>query len=93
MDETTPQPNIQMREMQDIIASLQAQVSEIRDAYYRNNFSQQQIFNKYSDFTFRIKLPVVSALSSTCEAGEVCVYSGGLYLAIATNTWAQLGFV
>jgi len=93
MDETNIQPNIQVQEMQDKIASLEFQISELRDAFYRNNFSQSQVFNKYSDFTFRLKIPVVSALSSTCEAGELCSYSGGLYLAIAVNTWAQLGFV
>ena len=93
MDEQTPQPNIQVQEMQDKIASLEYQISELRDAFYRNNFSQSQVFNKYSDFTFRLKIPVVSALSTTCELGELCVYNGGLYLAYQVNTWAQLGFV
>jgi len=68
-------------------------VTELRDSYYRNNFSQQQIFNKYSDFTFRIKLPVVSALSATAEVGEACVLIDGvsndLYVALAVDTWTR----
>jgi len=84
------QTQLQNQQMIEDLASLKAQVTELRDAYYRNNFSQQQIFNKYSDFTSRIKLPVVSALSSTCEVGEACVYSGGLYVAFSVNNWTLI---
>ena len=86
MDETTPQPNIQAQELQDQISGLQAQLTELRDSFFRNNFSQQQVFNKYSDFTTRIKIPVVTALAN-CEIGELCFYSGKLYVATAVNTW------
>jgi hypothetical protein len=85
------QPNIIIQEMQNEIANLRSQITELRDSFYRNNFSQQQIFNKYSDFTFRLKIPVVSALSSTCEIGELCAYGGKLYVASAVNTWSLVG--
>lgn len=83
----------QTQELQNQINALRAELEELRQGYYRNNFSQQQIFNKYSDFTDRIKMPVVSALSSTCEQGEVCVVSstGKIYVASAANTWTIAG--
>ena len=90
MDETNTQPNTQAQELQDQISGLQAQVTELRDAFYRNNFSQQQVFNKYCDFTTRIKIPVVTALAN-CEIGELCFYSGDLWVATDINTWTIVG--
>lgn len=77
--------------LQEQINKLRSQIEELSNAYFRNNFSQQQIFTKYSQFSDRIKIPVVAALSATCEVGELCSYSGKLYVASAANTWTIVG--
>ena len=73
--------------MEEQIAQLTMQLNSLRQEYYRNNFSAQQDFNKFSNFTTRIKVPVVTALATKCEIGELCSYSGKLYHCSALNTW------
>lgn len=83
---------------QNQIAELQRQVSDLRKAlealsgeYYRYNFTSQQEFTKYANFTGRIKVPVVSALPATAQIGELVSYSGKLYVCSAANTWVVAG--
>jgi hypothetical protein len=72
---------------QNQLATLIKDMEALKADYYRNNFSAYQDFSKYSNFTFRLKVPVVTALSTTCEIGEVVSYGGKLYHASALNTW------
>lgn len=69
------------------IDELNKKIQDLNDEYYRNNFTSHQDFNKYSNFTSRIKIPVVTALPATCEIGELISYGGKLYHCSATNTW------
>lgn len=83
--------NEKITQLEQQIVGLRSEIEELKQGFFRNNFSQQQIFNKYSDFTDRIKIPYVAALSTTAEIGELCVYGGKLYVASAVNTWTIAG--
>jgi hypothetical protein len=69
--------------VQKAITDLEALTQE----FYTNNFSDSQDFNKFSRFNTRLKVPVVAALPSTCEVGEVVGFSTKLYYCSAANTW------
>lgn len=71
------------------LAQLKADFETLKQAFYKNNFTANQDFNKFSRFTSRLKVPTVTATPSTCEVGEVCVVSstGKLYVCSAANTW------
>lgn len=73
--------------MDNELQKLKKDLQDLIDEVYRNNFTSHQDFNKYSNFTSRIKIPVVTALPSTCEIGELVSYNGKLYHASALNTW------
>jgi hypothetical protein len=73
--------------LQQQVSALQTQLNQLSGEYYRNNFGAYQDFSKYSAFTGRLRVPVVTALSTTCEIGELCSYAGKLYHASALNTW------
>jgi hypothetical protein len=79
-------PEIQLQ-----INKLQRDLQDLTDEVYRNNFSTYQDFNKSSFFNTRLKVPVVTALPSTCVIGELVSYSGKLYVASAANTWVVAG--
>lgn len=69
------------------IDNLRRELQELTEEVYRGNFTSQQDFTKYSNFTSKIKIPVVTALPATCEIGELVSYNAKLYHASALNTW------
>lgn len=73
------------------INRLKSELESLKQEFFRANFSTRQDFSKYSDFKSRLKVPVFSALPSTCEIGEVGAYSGKLYVCSASNTWSIVG--
>lgn len=75
------------------LQKLEQKLQDLSDAYYTNNFSSSQDFQKYSRFNTRIKVPTLAATPSTCEIGELCVVSGTgkLYVCSAANTWVVSG--
>jgi hypothetical protein len=73
------------------INRLRLELESLKQEFFRANFSTRQDFQKYSDFKSRLKVPVFSALPSTCEVGEVGSYSGKLYVCSAANTWTIVG--
>lgn len=66
-------------------------IEALEEAFARNNFSNYQDFNKYCNFTSRLKVPHYTSTPATCEAGEVCEVGGKLYVASAANTWVVAG--
>ncbi len=77
-------------QLEERINKLQAQIDELSSAYYKNNFSSYQTFNKASVFPTKIQIPVFTVLPS-CEVGEICVFGGKLMVASATNVWTVCG--
>lgn len=73
------------------INELRIRLEQLEAEYFRNNFTAHQDFNKYSNFTSRLKIPHYAALPSTGEVGEVLEFNGKLYICSAVNTWTIAG--
>jgi hypothetical protein len=76
-------------DLQAQINTLKRDLQDLTDEVYRTNFTAQQDFPKYSNFTTRIKIPVFATKPSTCEIGEVCSNGGKLWHCSAINTWSS----
>jgi hypothetical protein len=73
------------------ILALKQQVEELRKEVYLNNFSAQQDFFKRCHFNGRLRVPIVDALPTVCEIGELVSYLGDLYVSTAVNNWSIVG--
>jgi hypothetical protein len=78
-------------DLQSQINKLQKDLNDLNDEIYLNNFTGHQDFNKYINFTSRLKVPHYTALPATCDVGEIIEYNGKLYIASALNTWTIVG--
>ena len=79
-------PDIQKR-----IDQLEKDLRALNDEVYANNFSNYQTFNKYSNFTSRLKVPKYASAPATCEVGEIIEVSGKLRICSSANTWTTVG--
>lgn len=83
------QPTIQ--QLQEQIVKLQTQIDTLQGAFYKNNFSAQQDFNKYSNFTTRLKIPHYATAPTTAEIGELIEVGGKLYICSSANIFSLVG--
>lgn len=74
----------------EAIQKLQSQVNDLSSAFYKNNFSAYQAFNKASVFSTSLQVPRYTTLPS-CEVGQICENSGKLMICSATNVWTVVG--
>lgn len=79
------------QELQDQIAKLRRDLEGLTQAYYSNNFSSHQDFNKESHFNYRLKVPNYSVLPTTCEVGEIIENGGELYICSSADAWTVVG--
>lgn len=77
--------------LQNQIQQLRKDLEALTAEYYKNNFSARQDFNKYCNFTTRLKVPSYATLPATGEIGEIVERLGVLYVCSATNTWTKVG--
>jgi len=73
------------------IEKLKQDLKALNEEYYKNNFSAQQDFNKYSRFNTRLKVPHYDTLPTTCDIGELAESAGKLRICSAVNTWSIVG--
>lgn len=73
------------------IEQLKKDLKALNDEFYLNNFTARQDFNKYSDFTTRLKVPHYASDPATCQVGEIIEVGGKLKICSATNTWSIVG--
>lgn len=78
------------QQLQEQINKLQSQVNDLQSAFYKNNFSAYQAFNKASVFSTSLTVPRYSTLPN-CEVGQICEFGGKLMICSATNTWTIVG--
>lgn len=80
-------------ELQDQITALRKQVEELSSAFFKNNFSSSQVFNKDITFNTRLRVPVYSTAPTVAEVGDLMAISGVLYICTnsATPTWTVVG--
>jgi len=78
MDKTTEE---QIQILRNDLTALQQEV-------YRNNFSSHQDFNKFSNFTTRLKVPHYDSVPPVGEVGEIIEIGGVLLICSAPNTFS-----
>lgn len=83
--------NPDLKQLQDDVAKLQRDIEGLTQAYYSNNFSSHQDFNKSSAFNYRLRIPAGSSLPSTNNVGEIFALSGVLYISTGVDTWTKVG--
>ena len=69
------------------IAILRADLNALTQEVYRNNFSSHQDFNKFSNFTTRLKIPHYDSIPPIGEVGELIEAGGVLLICSSPNTF------
>ena len=89
MDKTQQQIN----ELQAQIQKLQSQLNDLSGAFWKNNFSSSQTFNKDVSFSSRLQVPVFSSAPSVGVVGDIICVGGKLYICTtAGNTTTPATF-
>lgn len=70
----------QIKELEEKMQKLQSQVDALSGAFYKNNFSSSQSFNKACVFSERLRVPVFSGAPSVAEVGDLIAVGGVLYI-------------
>lgn len=78
-------------DIQAQLDKLTEDLKALNDEVYSNNFTGHQDFNKYVNFTSRLKIPHYDILPATCEVGELIENSGKLKICSIRNTWTTVG--
>lgn len=78
--------NKQIEELKAQISKLQSQLNDLSGAFYRNNFTSSQSFNKDCTFNSRLRVPVYSAAPSISEIGDLIAVGGKLYICTTANS-------
>lgn len=86
-------PQNEIKELRDIIVKMQGQLDDLQGAFFKNNFSSSQTFNKAVSFTDRLRVPVFDSAPAVGEVGDVfALANGDLYVCIdSTPTYALVG--
>jgi hypothetical protein len=69
------------------IDKLERDFTDLNNEMYKSNFSGQQDFPKYSNFTSHLRIPVYDTKPATCDVGEICSNNGQVYVCTAGNVW------
>jgi len=80
-------------DIQQQVNQLKQALEALTSAYYGNNFSASQDFNKYSRFNSRLKVPTYATAPTVAEIGELYANStnGKLYVCTSANTFSLVG--
>lgn len=80
-----------MQELQDQINKLSKELSDLKDSFYKNNFTSHQDFVKSSNFKTTLKVPHYASDPSVCEVGEIIEVGGKLKICSSANTFTIVG--
>lgn len=69
------------------LTALKADLDALTQEVYRNNFSGHQDFNKYSNFTTKLKIPHYDTIPLVGEVGEIIEIGGVLYICSSPNVF------
>jgi uncharacterized 2Fe-2S/4Fe-4S cluster protein (DUF4445 family) len=75
------------QDIQTQINMLKASIDTLNQEVYRNNFSSHQDFNKFSNFTTRLKVPHYDSIPPVGEVGEIIEAGGALYICSSPNNY------
>jgi hypothetical protein len=68
------------------IQTLETTVQQLSSAFYKNNFSGSQVFNKDIICNTRLRVPVYSSAPSIAEIGDLIAVGGKLYICTTAST-------
>lgn len=81
--------------LQEQVNKLQADLSDLVNEVYSNNFSASQDFNKYSRFRTRLQVPTLATTPTVGAIGDIICVAGKLRVCtVASNTaptWTIVG--
>lgn len=70
------------------LAILRSDLTALQQEVYRNNFSSHQDFNKFSNFTTRLKVPHYDSVPPVGEVGEIIEIGGVLLICSSPNSFS-----
>jgi len=70
----------ELKTIQDQINKLNGDLQNLSGAFFKNNFSSSQTFNKDAIFSSRLRVPVFSAAPDVGEVGDIIAVGGVLYI-------------
>lgn len=77
------------------IDKLRADLQELTDEFYLNNFTSSKDYNKYSRFNTRMKVPHSAADPTIGDVGDIVEVGGILKICTAASltapTWTKVG--
>lgn len=79
------------KSVEEKIQIMQNQIDSLSQEIYRNNFSSHQDFNKFVNFTTRLKIPHYDAVPPVGEVGELIEVGGVLLICSSSNTFTIVG--
>ena len=74
--------------LEEQIQILRNDLTALQQEVYRNNFSSHQDFNKFSNFTTRLKIPHYDSVPPVGEVGELIELDGALLICSSPNTFS-----
>ena len=78
--------NQRLTDLEALVTKLRSDLESLSGAYYKNNFSSAQIFNKDCTFQTRLKVPHYTTAPAICEVGDIIEIGGVLYICTVANT-------
>lgn len=66
---------------------IKSDLTALQQEVYRNNFSSHQDFNKFSNFTSRLKIPHYDSIPPVGEVGELIEAGGLLFICSSPNSF------
>ena len=81
-----PKQPQKIKELEEMIVKMQAQLNDLSGAFYKNNFVSSQTFNKACVFNDRLRVPVYSVAPTVAEVGDLIAVAGELYICTTAST-------
>ena len=78
------------QDLQKQIELLRGDLNALTQEVYRNNFSGHQDFNKFSNFTTRLKVPHYDSIPLVGEVGEIIESGGVLHICSSPNKFTTV---
>ncbi len=75
------------KSIEEQLQILRNDLINLQTEVFRNNFSSHQDFNKFSNFTTRLKIPHYDSIPPVGEVGELIEAGGALWICSSPNTF------
>ena len=76
----------EITELKGLVQKLRSDLDTLSGAFYKNNFTSSQQFNKDVSFNSRLRVPVFSSAPTVAEIGDLIAVAGVLYICTTAST-------